>query len=298
MGSNATVSQRLGGGRDEVAWSPWSGSPSRWPAGVTGAPNTTSQTALHVSSSTEDQRMTSEERKRVDSFGHLEDGLFDAGPWYQWGPYLSERAWGTVREDYSAEGTRGTTSPTTTLDLAPTAGVRTAWPGSATSGRTCAWRSRCGTDVIRSSRSACSASPGPRAITARTSRSTGGSSTRCPATPGCTGATTTRRPSSRTAICVAENARRDQRQPEYELLDTGVFDDDRYWVVDVVHAKADPQDLLMEIRVTNAGPETDTLHVLPHLWFRNTWSWDVGAIPSGDACRRERSRRGRAPALR
>ena len=48
--------------------------------------------------------MTSEERKRVDSFGHLEDGLFDAGPWYQWGPYLSERAWGTVREDYSARG--------------------------------------------------------------------------------------------------------------------------------------------------------------------------------------------------
>ena len=74
----------------------------------------------------------------------------------------------------------------------------------------------------------------------------------------------------------AENARRDQRQPEYELLDTGVFDDDRYWVVDVVHAKDDPQDLLMEIRVTNAGPQADTLHVLPHLWFRNTWSWDEG----------------------
>ena len=78
-------------------------------------------------------------------------------------------------------------------------------------------------------------------------------------------------------ICDVENARRDQRQPEYELLDTGVFDDDRYWVVDVVHAKDDPQDLLMEIRVTNAGPQTDTLHVLPHLWFRNTWSWDEGA---------------------
>ena len=53
---------------------------------------------------------------------------------------------------------------------------------------------------------------------------------------------------------VAENGRRDHSQPEYELLDTGVFDDDRYWVVEVVHAKADPHDLLMEIRVTNAGP--------------------------------------------
>ena len=56
-----------------------------------------------------------------------------------------------------------------------------------------------------------------------------------------------------------------------------MFDDDRYWVVDVTHAKDDPHDLLMEISVTNAGPETSTLHVLPHLWFRNTWSWDVDA---------------------
>ena len=56
-----------------------------------------------------------------------------------------------------------------------------------------------------------------------------------------------------------------------------MFDDDRYWVVDVVHAKADPHDLLMEVSVTNAGPDEATLHVLPHLWFRNTWSWDVGA---------------------
>src|SRR5262245_8668251 len=53
-----------------------------------------------------------------------------------------------------------------------------------------------------------------------------------------------------------------------------VFDDDRYWVVDVDYAKATPFDLLMTIRVTNAGPDPDTLHVLPHLWYRNTWSWD------------------------
>ena len=90
------------------------------------------------------------------------------------------------------------------------------------------------------------------------------------------------------ADLVAENGRRDQSQPEYELLDTGVFDDDRYWVVDVVHAKADPHDLLMEISVTNAGPEEATLHVLPHLWFRNTWSWDVGAERPVAAGRRAR----------
>ena len=65
--------------------------------------------------------------------------------------------------------------------------------------------------------------------------------------------------------------------PEYELLDTGVFDDDRYWITEVHYAKADPTDLLMTITVTNAGPEADTLHVLPTAWFRNTWSWDHGA---------------------
>ena len=77
-----------------------------------------------------------------------------------------------------------------------------------------------------------------------------------------------------------------------------MFDEDRYWVVDVVHAKADPHDLLMEISVTNAGPEAATLHVLPHLWFRNTWSWDVGAArPSLQAAGADRVARG-APALR
>src|SRR6185436_18083667 len=66
-----------------------------------------------------------------------------------------------------------------------------------------------------------------------------------------------------------------RHDPEFELLDTGVFDDDRYWVVDVDYAKASPFDLLMTIRVTNAGPDADTLHVLPQLWYRNTWSWDA-----------------------
>jgi hypothetical protein len=72
---------------------------------------------------------------------------------------------------------------------------------------------------------------------------------------------------------IEENARRTVDDPEFELVDTGVFDDGRYWVVDVDHAKGDVDDLCMRIRVTNAGPETATIHVLPHLWFRNTWSW-------------------------
>src|SRR6202042_180313 len=69
------------------------------------------------------------------------------------------------------------------------------------------------------------------------------------------------------------NAARDRYQPEYELLDTGAVDGDRYWITEVHYAKAGPDDLLMAIQVTNAGPEADTLHVLPTAWFRNTWSW-------------------------
>jgi hypothetical protein len=72
---------------------------------------------------------------------------------------------------------------------------------------------------------------------------------------------------------VAENGRRGKTDPEYELLDTGAFDDDRYWIVEVDYAKADPHDVLMAIRVTNAGPAAELLHVMPTVWYRNTWSW-------------------------
>ena len=97
----------------------------------------------------------------------------------------------------------------------------------------------------------------------------------CPATPGTGGATTTRRRAFPYEDLRRENGRRGKLDPEYELLDTGAFDDDRYWIVEVHYAKADPGDLLMSVQVTNAGPEPDTLHVLPTAWFRNTWSWEV-----------------------
>ena len=69
------------------------------------------------------------------------------------------------------------------------------------------------------------------------------------------------------------NRGRGRGDAEYELLDTGVFDDDRYFDVLVEYAKAAPDDLLVEITVTNRGPESATLDVLPTIWFRNTWSW-------------------------
>src|SRR5262249_47756577 len=76
---------------------------------------------------------------------------------------------------------------------------------------------------------------------------------------------------------VEENARRGRGQPEFELLDTGVFDGDRYFDVTVEYAKGGIDDLLIRVTAVNRGPEAAQLHLLPTLWFRNTWSWDVEA---------------------
>jgi hypothetical protein len=70
-----------------------------------------------------------------------------------------------------------------------------------------------------------------------------------------------------------ENARRGRQDPEFELIDTGVFDSDRYWQIDVDYAKAAPQDICVRVQIRNAGSEAAELHVLPTLWFRNRWSW-------------------------
>jgi hypothetical protein len=72
---------------------------------------------------------------------------------------------------------------------------------------------------------------------------------------------------------VDENRRRGRHDPEFELIDTGVFDDNRYFDVLVEYAKASPEDILIKITVCNRGPEAARLHLLPTLWFRNTWSW-------------------------
>jgi hypothetical protein len=74
-----------------------------------------------------------------------------------------------------------------------------------------------------------------------------------------------------------ENARRGKHDREFELADTGVFDGGRYWQITADYAKAAPRDVCVRIRVRNAGPDAAALHVLPTLWFRNRWSWDEGA---------------------
>ena len=90
------------------------------------------------------------------------------------------------------------------------------------------------------------------------------------------------------ADLVETNRERSRHEPEYELLDTGVFDDDRYFDVFVDYAKGDPDDLLIQITVCNRGPEDAPLHVLPTLWFRNTW-WQEAAAPRPLLLRRRRA---------
>lgn len=72
---------------------------------------------------------------------------------------------------------------------------------------------------------------------------------------------------------IEENRRRGRNEPEFELADTGVFENHRYFDVLVEYAKGSPEDILIRITVTNRGPDTAALHLLPTLWFRNTWAW-------------------------
>ncbi len=80
-----------------------------------------------------------------------------------------------------------------------------------------------------------------------------------------------------------ENQRRNRLEPEYELLDTGIFDDG-WWDIEFTHAKADVDDLVVEITATNRSNEADTVHLLPTVWFRNRWSWGRSDDPRPEIC--------------
>jgi hypothetical protein len=213
----------------------------------------------------------------VAGFGQLENGLRQAGDWYRWGPYVSERQWGTVREDYSADGEAWDYLP---HDHARSRAYR--WGEDGLAGfcdieqRLCLglalWN---GNDPILKER--------PFGLTG--AQGNHGEDVKdywwyLDAIPSHAW-NRWRYHYPQAAFpyedLVEQNRARNRLQPEYELIDTGVFDGDRFWVVEVHYAKADPDDLLMVISVTNAGPEPQTLHVLPTAWFRNTWSWDDGA---------------------
>ena len=197
--------------------------------------------------------------------------------WRRWGPYLSERQWGTVREDYSPHGTAWDYFP---HDHARSRAYRWGEDGlcgiSDNHQRLCfalaVWNGR---DPILKERLFGLGNPEGNHGEDVKEYYFYLDSTPTHSYMKCLykypqAAFPYRR-------LVEENARRGRPQPEYELLDTGVFDGDRYFDVTVEYAKGGVDDLLIRVTAVNRGPEAAELHLLPTLWFRNTWSWDVGA---------------------
>src|ERR1700730_10317102 len=191
--------------------------------------------------------------------------------WKRWGPYLSARQWGTVREDYSADGRCWDYFP---HDHARSRAYRWGEDGLLgicdREGRMCfavtLWNGR---DPILKERLFGLAGP---------EGNHGEDVKECyfylDSTPTHSYLKALYKyPQAEFpyAWLVDENRRRGRNQPEFELLDTGVFEQDRYFDVFAEYAKADTDDILIRLSVVNRGPENATLHVLPNFWFRNTW---------------------------
>ncbi|MDD5577889.1 MAG: glucosidase [Methylobacter sp.] len=194
--------------------------------------------------------------------------------WRLWGPYLSERAWGSVREDYSPDGTAWEYF---SHDQARSRVYR--WNEDGLGGICDEQQYLCfalalwnGHDPILKE----------RAFGLTGHQGNHGEDVKeyyfyDDATPSHSYLKylykypQSEYPYSR---LVEENARRGRDQPPFSLLDTGIFKDNRYWDVQIEYAKAEADEIYIRITAFNRGPEAATLHVLPTLWFRNTWSWD------------------------
>ena len=197
-------------------------------------------------------------------------------PWKKWGPYLSERQWGTVREDYSQDGNAWNYF---SHDQSRSRAYR--WGEDGLAGisddkqRLCfalaLWNGR---DPILKE----------RLFGLTNSEGNHGEDVKeyyfyLDSTPTHSYMKYLYKYPQREfpyRDLVETNGRRSREEMEYELLDTGIFDDDRYFDVFVEYAKADPEDILIRISVHNRGPEAAQIHLLPTLWFRNTWSWEEG----------------------
>ena len=203
----------------------------------------------------------------------LEQSAARTQDWKRWGPYLAERQWGTVREDYSAEGDAWEYFP---HDHARSRAYRWGEDGLLgicdRQGRLCfalaLWNER---DPILKER--LFGLTGPEGNHGEDVKECYFYLDSTPTHSYMKGLYKYPQAPFPYAQLVEENGRRDRTEPEFELVDTGVFDGDRYFDVAVEYAKASPNDLLIRIEVTNRGPEAARLHVLPTLWFRNTWSW-------------------------
>jgi len=220
---------------------------------------------------------TSAERAR------LREADSGGAAWRAWGPYVSERAWGTVREDYSAHGEAWDHFP---HDHARSRVYR--WNEDGMAGVCDDKQTFClalalwnGADPILKERMF--GLTGPEGNHGEDVKEYWWYLDSTPTHSWMTWSYHYPQREFPYADLVAENRRRGRDRPEYELVDTGVFADDRYWAVTVDYAKASPTDLCMRITVENRGPEPATLHVLPTLWFRNTWAWGPPGSAGADA---------------
>jgi hypothetical protein len=198
--------------------------------------------------------------------------------WKRWGPYLSERAWGTVREDYSADGNAWGYFP---HDHARSRAYR--WNEDGIAGICDRRQLICFALALWNERDPI--------LKERLFGLTGKEGNHGEDVKECyfyLDSTPTHsymkylykypQAAFPYAQLIEENRRRGKSDPEYELLDTGVFDEDRYFDVVVEYAKGDVEDILIKITATNRGPDSACLRLLPTIWFRNIWSWDSTAV--------------------
>jgi hypothetical protein len=214
--------------------------------------------------------MTAEDRRLAEEFAPGQG-------WKKWGPYVSERQWGTVREDYSPDGTAWEYFP---HEHARSRAYR--WGEDGIAGVCDRAQNLCLSLAMWNGRD--------HILKERLFGLTNGQGNHgedvkeiyyyLDATPTHSWLKMLYKypqaafPYER---LVRENAERGVGQPELELIDTGVFDDDRYFDVFVEYAQVEPEDILMRVTAINRGPEPAPLHLLPQLWFRNTWSWRAGS---------------------
>ncbi|MCX6967020.1 MAG: glucosidase [Verrucomicrobia bacterium] len=208
--------------------------------------------------------------------------------WRRWGPYLSEREWGTVREDYSANGDAWNYIP---HENARSRAFR--WCEDGIAGVSDQLQRLCLSLVLWNGRDPILKE---RLFGLSNPQGNHGEDVKeiyyyLDATPTHSYLKMLYKYPQREfpyEWLVRENQSRGRDRREFELMDTGIFDDDRYYDVFVEYAKAGVDDLLIQITVCNRGPDEGQLHVLPQVWFRNTWAWDpacpkpqLHAVPGG-----------------
>jgi len=193
--------------------------------------------------------------------------------WKRWGPYLAERQWGTVREDYSADGSVWEYFP---HDHARSRAYR--WGEDGLLGWTDRECRLCFAPALWNGRDAILKQrlfglTGPEGNHGEDVKELYYYLDSSPTHSYCKALYKYPQAAFPYDHLVEENNKRSRDDDEYEIIDTGVFDDDRYFDVTVEYAKQSPNDILIRLTVCNRGPETATVHVLPTLWFRNTWIW-------------------------